>query len=124
MPTRVDTESSEKVSKIEHDARGRADALEREAQQRHEQVVGQLESEREHLDSQVENLKAFEREYRSRLKAYLESELRKLETSGVLRWCRRGAGRSENSTGALAASGAATSGSLRSVASLLDDDQR
>jgi DivIVA domain-containing protein len=121
---KIDSESSAKVSKIENDARGRADALEREAQQRHQQVVGKLESEREHLDSQVQNLKAFEREYRSRLKAYLESELRKLETSGVSDGA-VAAEPNENAAGSLAASGAATtSGSLRSVASLLDDEQR
>ncbi|HJU98168.1 MAG TPA: DivIVA domain-containing protein [Jiangellaceae bacterium] len=121
---KIDSESSSKVSKIENDARGRADALEREAQQRHQQVVGKLESEREHLDSQVQNLKAFEREYRSRLKAYLESELRKLETSGVSDGA-VAAPPNENAAGTLAASGATTSsGSLRSVASLLEDDQR
>jgi DivIVA domain-containing protein len=121
---KIDSESSAKVSKIENDARGRADALEREAQQRHQQVVGKLESEREHLDSQVQNLKAFEREYRSRLKAYLESELRKLETSGVSDGA-VAAPPNENAAGSLAASGAATtSGSLRSVASLLEDEQR
>jgi DivIVA domain-containing protein len=121
---KIDSESSAKVSKIENDARGRADALEREAQQRHQQVVGKLESEREHLDSQVQNLKAFEREYRSRLKAYLESELRKLETSGVSDGAVAVAP-NENAAGSLAASGATTtSGSLRSVASLLDDEQR
>jgi DivIVA domain-containing protein len=121
---KIDSESSAKVSKIENDARSRADALEREAQQRHQQVVGKLESEREHLDSQVQNLKAFEREYRSRLKAYLESELRKLETSGVSDGA-VAAAPNENAAGSLAASGAATtSGSLRSVASLLDDEQR
>jgi DivIVA domain-containing protein len=121
---KIDSESSAKVSKIENDARGRADALEREAQQRHQQVVGQLESEREHLDSQVQNLKAFEREYRSRLKAYLESELRKLETSGVSDGA-VATPPNENAAGSLAASGAATtSGSLRSVASLLEDEQR
>ncbi len=118
---KIDSESSTKVSKIEQDARARADSLEREAQQRHEQVVGKLESEREHLDNQVENLKAFEREYRSRLKAYLETELRKLETSGVS----DGAPVVETSPGVPAASNAATTGgSLRSVASLLEDDQR
>jgi DivIVA domain-containing protein len=121
---KIDSESSAKVSKIENDARSRADALEHEAQQRHQQVVGKLESEREHLDSQVQNLKAFEREYRSRLKAYLESELRKLETSGVSDGA-VAAAPNENAAGSLAASGAATtSGSLRSVASLLDDEQR
>ena len=124
---KIDAESSAKVAKIEHDARTRADSLEREAQTRHTQVVGKLESEREHLDNQVENLKAFEREYRSRLKAYLETELRKLETTSG---APDGAPIIETSqnvpaaTGAPAAGTAATGGSLRSVASLLEDDQR
>jgi transcriptional regulator with XRE-family HTH domain len=69
---RIDLESSAKVKQIELDARGRADALEREAQKRHHQVVGKLESEVQHLDSQVQNLRAFEREYRTRLKAFVE----------------------------------------------------
>ncbi|MGH8776763.1 MAG: DivIVA domain-containing protein [Jiangellaceae bacterium] len=120
---KIDAESSAKVSKIEHDARTRADALDREAQQRHQQAVGKLEAEREQLDNQVENLKAFEREYRSRLKAYLESELRKLETSGVSDGSP--AVNEAQQAGNMAATGAATTaGSLRSVASLLEDDQR
>lgn len=125
----INAESSAKVSKIEHDARSRADSLEQEAQRRHEQVVGRLETEREHLEGQVENLKAFEREYRSRLKAYLESELRKLETSsgtpdGAAATPAPVVNEAPHAE-AMATSGAtATGGSLRSVASLLDDDQR
>ncbi len=121
----VDSESSAKVSQIEQDARSRADTLEKEAQQRHEQVVGRLESEREHLEGQVENLKAFEREYRSRLKAYLESELRKLETSaGTPDGAAAPLVNEAPPTEAMATTAAATStgGSLRSVASLLDDE--
>jgi DivIVA domain-containing protein len=124
---KIDAESSAKVSKIEHDARTRADSLEREAQQRHQQVVGKLESEREHLDNQVENLKAFEREYRSRLKAYLETELRKLETTSGAPDGAPIVETSQNvpaATGAATTGAAATGGSLRSVASLLEDDQR
>jgi DivIVA domain-containing protein len=129
---KIDAESSAKVSKIEHDARTRADSLEREAQQRHQQVVGKLESEREHLDNQVENLKAFEREYRSRLKAYLETELRKLETTSgapdgapIIETSQSvPAATGAPAAGAPAAGAAATGGSLRSVASLLEDDQR
>ncbi|MBD0292509.1 MAG: DivIVA domain-containing protein [Jiangellaceae bacterium] len=128
----IDSESSAKVTKIEQDARARAEAVEREAQQRHQQVVGRLEAEREHLEGQVENLKAFEREYRSRLKAYLESELRKLETSAgtpdgssVAPVVTEEPPDEERPTEAMATSGAAaTGGSLRSVASLLDDEQR
>jgi DivIVA domain-containing protein len=127
----IDSESSAKVSQIEQDARSRAESLDREAHTRHEQAVGQLESEREHLEGQVENLKAFEREYRSRLKAYLESELRKLETSAgtpdgaaVVPIVNESAPESVPAE-AMATTAAATStgGSLRSVASLLDDDQ-
>jgi DivIVA domain-containing protein len=158
----IDTESSAKVSKIEQDARMRADTLDREAQERHQQVVGRLESEREHLEAQVENLKAFEREYRSRLKAYLESELRKLETSAgtpdgaavvpIINEAppadaqrteapQAAAGSADASPDeaasdeesqdeapaeamATTAAASSTGGSLRSVASLLDDDQR
>jgi transcriptional regulator with XRE-family HTH domain len=69
---KIDSEYLAMVTKIEYNARARAAALEHAARNLHDRVVGKLESEREHLDSQVQNLKAFEREYRTRLKAYIE----------------------------------------------------
>jgi len=61
------------------DARARAESLERDAQERHRQAMGSLVQSREELERRVDDLRAFEREYRSRLKAYLEGQLRDLE---------------------------------------------
>ncbi|MEU2718649.1 DivIVA domain-containing protein [Streptomyces sp. NPDC007205] len=64
---------------IERDASARADALERDAQDKHRAVIGSLESARATLERKIEDLRGFERDYRSRLKSYLESQLRHLE---------------------------------------------
>jgi DivIVA domain-containing protein len=64
---------------ITGDARARAESLERDAQERHRQAMGSLVQTREELERRVDDLRAFEREYRSRLKAYLEGQLRDLE---------------------------------------------
>ncbi|MDQ1484383.1 MAG: hypothetical protein QOJ62_76 [Actinomycetota bacterium] len=67
------------ADKVLTDARGKADQLERETQDRHRSVVGNLDSERERLERKIEELRSFEREYRARLKSYLEGQLRDLE---------------------------------------------
>jgi DivIVA domain-containing protein len=72
-------EAKAEADKMVGDARGRAADLEREAQTRHTTVMGQLESQRVALEARVEDLRAFEREYRTRLKAYLETQLRDLD---------------------------------------------
>jgi DivIVA domain-containing protein len=64
------------------EARTRADQLKREADDKHRQMIGSLENERVHLEREVEKLRAFEREYRTRLKSYLEGQLRELEGHG------------------------------------------
>ncbi|RAY16520.1 cell division protein DivIVA [Actinomadura craniellae] len=64
---------------IVSEARSRAETLDRDAQERHRQVMGSLVQQREELEREVDNLRAFEREYRSRLKVYLEGQLRELE---------------------------------------------
>ena len=61
-------------------AEAKADALERDAQEKHRVAMGSLESARATLERKVEDLRGFEREYRTRLKSYLESQLRQLET--------------------------------------------
>jgi hypothetical protein len=45
--------------------------------------MAELERRRRDLERQVEDLRAFEREYRTRLKAYLETQLRELSGRGV-----------------------------------------
>ena len=80
---KIDSELKAKVSKIESEARQRADAIEQEAAQRRQEVFGALEAECAQLEHRRDELRDFEREYRSRLKAYLQAELRKLETGAV-----------------------------------------
>jgi DivIVA domain-containing protein len=71
------------AEQITSDARARAESLERDAQERHRQAMGSLVQQREELERRVDDLRAFEREYRSRLKAYLESQLRDLEAGAA-----------------------------------------
>jgi DivIVA domain-containing protein len=73
------TKARRQSEQITGDARARAEALERDAQERHRQAMGSLVTQREELERRVDDLRAFEREYRSRLKAYLEGQLRDLE---------------------------------------------
>jgi len=44
--------------------------------------IGKIEADRRELEGQVEQLRAFEREYRTRLRAYLELQLRELDAPG------------------------------------------
>src|SRR5438477_1545251 len=71
-----------KAEEVTREARAKADALERDARQRHAEAMGGLDQKRTALQKHIEELKQFEREYRTRLKAYLESQLRDLDGSG------------------------------------------
>jgi cell division septum initiation protein DivIVA len=61
------------AEQITGDARYRAESLERDAQERHRQAMGSLVTQREELERRVDDLRAFEREYHSRLTAHVES---------------------------------------------------
>ena len=74
-------EARTRADGLERDARGKADALERDAQEKHRVAMGTLEQARASLERKVEDLRAFEREYRQRLKSYLESQMRQLESN-------------------------------------------
>ncbi|WP_213453992.1 DivIVA domain-containing protein [Rhizomonospora bruguierae] len=71
-----------KAEEVTREARAKADALERDARQRHQEAMGGLDAKRTALQKHIEELKQFEREYRTRLKAYLESQLRDLVGRG------------------------------------------
>ena len=77
------TKARRQAEQITSDARARAESLERDAQERHRQAMGSLVQSREELERRVDDLRAFEREYRSRLKAYLEGQLRDLEAGAT-----------------------------------------
>jgi DivIVA domain-containing protein len=108
-----------KSDELTRDARAKAEALERDARQRHQEVMGSLDSKRTALQKHIEELKQFEREYRTRLKAYLESQLRDLEGRGQgieSELTRGGASANGDPKGAgpnLAAAGAAAAGGAR-----------
>ncbi|HEX6497584.1 MAG TPA: DivIVA domain-containing protein [Micromonosporaceae bacterium] len=76
------TEARTKADEVTREARAKAEALERDARQRHQEAMGGLDAKRTALQKHIEELKQFEREYRTRLKAYLESQLRDLEGRG------------------------------------------
>ena len=56
--------------------------LDSETAERRQQLFGDLEKERDKLNAEVENLRSFEREYRSRLKSYFSQQLAALDGSG------------------------------------------
>lgn len=56
--------------------------LEREAAHRRAEVIGSISQEKETLEKKVGELRVFEREYRTRLAAYLDSRLRELDEHG------------------------------------------
>ncbi|HLU28158.1 MAG TPA: DivIVA domain-containing protein [Glycomyces sp.] len=60
-------------------ARDKAERLEIETEQERQKVMSVLENKRSSLLKHIEELKTFEREYRTRLKLYLESQLRDLD---------------------------------------------
>ena len=79
---RIINEARGQADKMLSEARSRSEAMDREGRERQQAMVGSLEQQRVDLERQVENLRAFEREYRTRLKSYLESQLRDLDVRG------------------------------------------
>jgi vacuolar-type H+-ATPase subunit H len=66
------------AAEIIKDAQANATGLDREAQQRYDEVVGTLERKRVALQDQIDSLEQFDRDYRSRLRSFMQSQLRAL----------------------------------------------
>jgi DivIVA domain-containing protein len=101
-----------KSEELVRDARAKSEALDRDARTRHAEAMGGLETKRTALQKHIEELKQFEREYRTRLKAYLESQLRDLHgrSEGLESEVARGGEASRpggGNSGGLAAAGSA-----------------
>jgi DivIVA domain-containing protein len=75
-------EARAQAAQVERDARGKATSLVQDAERKHNEIIGGLEQRKGTLDKQIETLRTFEREYRTRLKSYLESQLRDLGDRG------------------------------------------
>lgn len=67
--------------RIVTEARQKGDSIVKEAEDKYNNTLAQLEKERSLLERKIDELRTFERDYRSRLKSYLEGLLRDVEAS-------------------------------------------
>jgi DivIVA domain-containing protein len=74
-------EAQSRAEQLDRDSRTKATSTLQEAEQRANQITSQLEHRKAALEKRLEELRTFEHEYRSRLKSYLEAQLRDLDTS-------------------------------------------
>ncbi|SDT04066.1 DivIVA domain-containing protein [Actinopolymorpha singaporensis] len=81
---RLENEARGLASRLESEARSKSEQLDRDTAERRTQLFGQLEKEKTRLQREVDELRTYERQYRSRLKAYFESQLRVLAGQGNL----------------------------------------
>jgi DivIVA domain-containing protein len=63
-------------------AQEKADALQSDAERKHSEIMGTINQQRTVREGRLEQLRTFEREYRARLKTYLESQLEELGQRG------------------------------------------
>ena len=75
-------DGAQQKEKIIAEAQIEASSLVNDAQEKSRKILGALEQQRSVLERKVEQLRGFERDYRSRLKAYIEGQLRDLDARG------------------------------------------
>jgi DivIVA domain-containing protein len=75
-------EAEARARQLDQESAARAAQTVQDAEQRAATVTAQFEQRKAALERRVEELRTFEREYRTRLKSYLESQLRDLDASG------------------------------------------
>ncbi|GLY69416.1 cell division initiation protein [Amycolatopsis taiwanensis] len=83
--TRAETmlnEARTRAETLERQARDKATTLEREAQRKYTETMNSMNSEKTTLGKKIEELRTIEREYRTRLRGFLESQLRELDDRG------------------------------------------
>ena len=71
-----------RATQLDQESSARAAQTLQDAEQRAATITAQFEQRKAALERRVEELRTFEREYRTRLKSYLESQLRDLDASG------------------------------------------
>ncbi len=76
------SEAESRAKQLDDESSARAQRTVQEAEQRAATITAQFEQRKAALERRVEELRTFEREYRTRLKSYLESQLRDLDASG------------------------------------------
>jgi len=74
----------EQRDRLVAEAQEHATHLVTEAEERKAETLGSLEQERSLLERKIDELRSFERDYRTRLKSYLETQLRDLEAKAAV----------------------------------------
>lgn len=74
------SEAKTRSETMDRDSRTKAQTITQGAERRQVEIMGSLEERKSALDKEIEGLRTFEREYRTRLKSYLESQLRDLDS--------------------------------------------
>ncbi|MDI3331777.1 MAG: DivIVA domain-containing protein [Micrococcus sp.] len=77
-------EGQAKREQIIAEAQSEANGLVNDAQEKSRKTLAELEEKKSVLERKVEQLKGFERDYRARLKAYIEGQLRDLQDQGPI----------------------------------------
>ncbi|MBO0840501.1 MAG: DivIVA domain-containing protein [Sciscionella sp.] len=83
--TRAETmlnEARTRAETVERQAKEKATTLRSDAERQHHELLSKANEEKSALDKKIDTLRTFEREYRTRLKTFLESHLRDLEDRG------------------------------------------
>ena len=81
-PRRCSSDAQTRSETQLRQAQEKADALQADAERKHSEIMGTINQQRTVLEGRLEQLRTFEREYRTRLKTYLESQLEELGQRG------------------------------------------
>jgi DivIVA domain-containing protein len=73
------TDARRKADTLERQSREKAASLQRDAARKYTEIIGALSQEKTILEKKIDDLCAFEHEYRTRLATYLELQLRELD---------------------------------------------
>lgn len=76
-------EATERAEAQIRQAEDKANALQLDAERKHTEIMATVKKQQSALEGRIAELRTFEREYRTRLKTYLESQLEELSTRGT-----------------------------------------
>jgi DivIVA domain-containing protein len=81
---RLTAESQANAERVLSEAQATADRLVGDAEVKQREQIGALEKERASLEQRIDDLRTFEREYRQKLKNYIEGQLRDLDAANMV----------------------------------------
>lgn len=100
--TRAETmlnDARTRAETLERQAREKATNMDREAQRKYTETMNSLNTEKSSLNKKIEELRTIEREYRTRLRGFLESQLRELDDRGSAAPASASSGSGQSSSG-------------------------